>query len=164
MVENSDSLLDLHVASLIWWRNCVSRPTHRTKVLSQIFVHSYSPMGPMQPHPEFNSLGDCHGHCGRRVILALFPRDFVTLPLLDLKVKSEKMSVTLTHKDPHLTTEQSGLTHPPHTFLHQKNHPSLSNLCPFIKCLFSVLKHLFTDDRCPSHNSLRRKGDLLAQV
>lgn len=55
MVENSDSLLDLHVASLIWWRNRVSRPTYRTKFLSQIFVHCYSPMGPMQPHPEFDS-------------------------------------------------------------------------------------------------------------
>lgn len=82
---------------------------------------------------------------------------------IHLRVKSEKLSVTLTH-DPHLTTEQLESTHLPHTFLNQNTTPPLVILCPFIKCLFSVLRPLFANDRCPSHNSLRRKGDIGTSV
>lgn len=132
--------------------------------LNQIFALSCSPITPM-----FLNLNSIVQETVKALVAPesywlSFAETVVTLSyvLTHLKVKSAKMSVALTHNALHLNTHQLGLTHLPHTCLDQNNSPPLVILYPFIKCLFSVLRPLFANDRCPSHNSLRRKGDLLA--
>lgn len=105
-----------------------------SKVLNQVFAHSYSHLGPMQPHPEFNSPGDCQGHCGPRVILALILRDFghLALPLNSLESQVWKAVGNFNTRPPfnHRTIR----VNPPPTHIPQPEHyPTPSYLVSFYK-------------------------------